>query len=286
MYEKTNSKCFDNTNMCNMHNREVHPLIASAESYSDELQYGEYLSYRQVDGDDNGTYDYVEISDCDTSAVSVDIPSEIDGLPVTSIGGCAFQGCSALTSITIPDSVTSIGECAFQDCSSLTSITIPDCITSIENYVFSGCTSLESITIENPECEIYDYEFTICDTAVIYGYENSTAQEYAEKYERSFESLGEAPVISTPAVTTSVPTTGTTVATSVSDSSVTTQPAALEGDANGDGVVNVRDAAFIAQRLAQGKADELPDSADFNGDGNINVRDAAAIAKYLATGEK
>ena len=48
--------------------------------------------------------------------------------------------------------------------------------------------------------------------------------------------------------------------------------------------MNVRDAAFIAAKLAQGKSGELPANADFNGDGKVNVRDAAAIAKYLATG--
>ena len=58
------------------------------------------------------------------------------------------------------------------------------------------------------------------------------------------------------------------------------------GDANGDGKVNVRDAAFIAAKLAQGKSSELPANADFNSDGKVNVRDAAAIAKFLATGKK
>ena len=38
--------------------------------------------------------------------------------------------------------------------------------------------------------------------------------------------------------------------------------------------------------LAQGKASKLPKSADFNGDGKVNVRDAAAIAKFLATGKR
>ena len=55
------------------------------------------------------------------------------------------------------------------------------------------------------------------------------------------------------------------------------------GDANGDGVLNVRDAAYIAKTLAQGKGDELPSAADFNKDGKVNVRDAAAIAKHLAS---
>ena len=60
----------------------------------------------------------------------------------------------------------------------------------------------------------------------------------------------------------------------------------LIGDANDDGVVSIRDAAFIARKLAQGKADELPECADYNEDGFINVRDAAAIAIYLATANK
>ncbi|MGM9664021.1 MAG: leucine-rich repeat domain-containing protein, partial [Eubacteriales bacterium] len=50
----------------------------------------------------------------------------------------------------IPDngSVTNIGYYAFEDCSSLTSITIPEGVTSIGGYAFSGCSSLESITVE------------------------------------------------------------------------------------------------------------------------------------------
>jgi len=56
------------------------------------------------------------------------------------------------------------------------------------------------------------------------------------------------------------------------------------GDANEDGNINVRDAAFIASKLAQGRTDELTESADYNEDGKINVRDAAAIASMLASG--
>ena len=54
------------------------------------------------------------------------------------------------------------------------------------------------------------------------------------------------------------------------------------GDANGDGTLNIRDCAKIAQFAAQGKADSLPDTADYNKDGKKNVRDGAAIAKELA----
>ncbi len=68
---------------------------------------------------------------------------------MTSIGDYAFEGCTSLTNITIPDSVTSIVDWAFHGCTSLTSITIPDSVTSIGEYAFNGCTSLTSITIPN-----------------------------------------------------------------------------------------------------------------------------------------
>ena len=81
------------------------------------------------------------------SGGSVDIPATIDGKPVTSIGWGAFQLCSGLTSITIPNSVTSIEDGAFTNCSGLTSINIPSSVTSIENTAFWGCSGLTSITI-------------------------------------------------------------------------------------------------------------------------------------------
>lgn len=60
----------------------------------------------------------------------------------------------------------------------------------------------------------------------------------------------------------------------------------LRGDANNDGKINVRDCAFIASKLAQGKTNELTPAADINGDGKVNVRDAAALASSLAGGNK
>ena len=54
---------------------------------------------------------------------------------------------SALTSITIPNSVTSIGSSAFSHCTSLTNITIPNSITVIEGYLFNTCSALKSINL-------------------------------------------------------------------------------------------------------------------------------------------
>ena len=82
-------------------------------------------------------------SDCD-----VEIPSQINGNKVTSIGQMAFNGCSGLKSITIPNSITSIEMLAFRGCSSLTSITIPSSVTHIENSILSRCSSLTNLTVE------------------------------------------------------------------------------------------------------------------------------------------
>ncbi|MDY4745265.1 MAG: leucine-rich repeat domain-containing protein, partial [Bacteroidaceae bacterium] len=49
------------------------------------------------------------------------------------------DGCSGLTSVTIPNSVTSIGIHAFYGCSGLTSVTIPNSVTSIGDFAFSYC---------------------------------------------------------------------------------------------------------------------------------------------------
>ena len=71
------------------------------------------------------------VSSCGSSATSVEIPDEINGLPVVGIKGGVFENCSNLTSVTIGNSVTSIDSHAFYGCSGLTSITIPDSVTSI-----------------------------------------------------------------------------------------------------------------------------------------------------------
>ena len=78
----------------------------------------------------------IEIARCYEYVRKVNIPIEIDGKFVTSIGKEAFSNCTGLTEITIPDSVTSIGERAFYYCTGLAKITIPDSVTSIGEQAF------------------------------------------------------------------------------------------------------------------------------------------------------
>ena len=88
---------------------------------------------------------------------SITIPNS-----VTNIGEWAFGSCSGLTSVTIPNSVTSIGSYAFSYCSGLTSITIPKSVSSIGICTFRDCTSLTSVTIPNSVTNIGRYAFQRC----------------------------------------------------------------------------------------------------------------------------
>ena len=104
----------------------------------------------------------IEIARCYEYVRKVNIPIEIDGKFVTSIGKEAFFNCTGLTEITIPDSVTSIEDYAFSNCTSLTEITIPDSVTSIGECVFSGCTGLTEITIPDSVKYIGEEAFKDC----------------------------------------------------------------------------------------------------------------------------
>lgn len=89
------------------------------------------------------------------------IPSKINGFTVETIGHGAFER-SAVTSVTIPDSVTAIHDRAFANCSHLTNISIPNSVTSIGFSAFEHCTSLKSITLPSSLRSISEALFFCC----------------------------------------------------------------------------------------------------------------------------
>lgn len=101
---------------------------------------------------------------------AITIPSEIAGMPVTSlgekmllqqtsvtsvsipntvkkIGRGAFSGCKYMKAVSIPTSVVEIGDSAFSGCSALESVTLPEQLQVLGSWTLSGCSSLKSVTI-------------------------------------------------------------------------------------------------------------------------------------------
>lgn len=75
-------------------------------------------------------------------SASLAIPSQIAGIPVTSIADDAFLNQTALKSLTIPDSVTSIGQNAFKGCSGLEQINFGSGLVTIGFNAFENCKNL------------------------------------------------------------------------------------------------------------------------------------------------
>ncbi len=78
---------------------------------------------------------------------TVEIPLEVEGYIVTSIGDYSFQNCTKIQEIVLPATISHIGYSAFYGCAALESINIPDTIEEIEYAAFAKCTSLKSAKI-------------------------------------------------------------------------------------------------------------------------------------------
>ena len=119
---------------------------------------GDIIIPEKVKGNDGVEYVVTSLGDhcfdgC-SGLTSITIPSS-----VTSLGDYCFYECSGLTSITIPSSVTSLGSDCFYGCRGLTSITIPSSVTSLGKSCFYGCSGLTSITIPSSVTSLGDYCF-------------------------------------------------------------------------------------------------------------------------------
>ena len=125
------------------------------------------------------------------------IPATVNSYTVTSIGAYAFNFCTGLTTVSIPESVTSIGEYAFNSCKVLTSImvnegnesysskegvlfdkagttliiypagkaeaySVPKGVTSIGEKAFHNCTGLTSASIPESVMSIGKEAFRGC----------------------------------------------------------------------------------------------------------------------------
>ena len=93
----------------------------------------------------------------------LEIPTKLDGCPVTTIDECAFEDNEDLISITIPDSVTSIGWQSFSDCTNLKNIKLSNKLKTIGSGAFSYCNNLENLTIPGSVTSIGECAFFNCE---------------------------------------------------------------------------------------------------------------------------
>ncbi len=124
-----------------------------------------------------------------------------------------FEDCTALKSVSFPDSLICIKPLAFKGCSSLTSVVIPENVKSLVWGVFKDCKKLTVVTIQSKDCtfdedngeySVIDYDYGKNELiiefgetlgkpgrTVIRGYAGSTAEKYAKKYGYEFNVLPE-----------------------------------------------------------------------------------------------
>lgn len=94
--------------------------------------------------DENGGA--VTITKCASSVTgTVEIPSTIEGVTVTTVGSLAFKGCKNMTSVVLPEGLTTLEQWAFYSCTGMTAITISLSLTTVGNAAFDNCRALSEV---------------------------------------------------------------------------------------------------------------------------------------------
>ena len=142
-------------------------LMTTSSAMAEELKFEVIDGFRYLLDSDTKTATLVPKTDGKYSG-DIIIPEKVKGndgveYVVASLGASCFEGCTGLTSITIPSSVTSLGDYCFDGCRGLTSITIPSSVTSLGDHCFDGCRGLTSITIPSSVTSLGRYCFYECD---------------------------------------------------------------------------------------------------------------------------
>ena len=210
-----------------------------------------------------------------------------DSLKYINSGAISYTG--NLKTVTLPQGLERIETYAFIS-SGFSEITIPESVEYIGKYALWDC-NLEKITILNPNCKIYNDEYTLngkFNVFTIYGFNVSTAHDYANKYNLNFVALDAVETTTTTEATTT--TTTTAPVTTTAPTTTTTETELMQGDVDGDDVISVSDAVDVLKIYAMSAAGmDVSDftaaqfqAADVDGDGVVAVSDAVYLLTYYA----
>ena len=169
--ESTTNKVVINTDGSTS-NGSIFSAIDDKNFYLDYIKYTVEEGHLVVSGYDKAGFK-------DNAKIASSITYKQNTYEVLSIGDKAFNECTGLTNITIPNSVTRIAFYVFKDCTNLTSITISNSVTSIGNGIFENCPKLEKIVVLNGNTtfDSRDNCNAIIETAtntLLWGCKNST----------------------------------------------------------------------------------------------------------------
>lgn len=103
---------------------------------------------RVIDFADNGDGTLTAVRCIDKTADDLDIQFEAGACPVVAIAPKAFEGCTALRRVILPESLQRIGEMAFSGCQHIARIVIPGSVNRVGTLAFAKCTALERVRIE------------------------------------------------------------------------------------------------------------------------------------------
>ncbi len=129
------------------------PIYArAAETKAGKIGYYMFFRYQIMnEGTENEEAYILGYTGNDTE---ITIPSDVKGIPVTTINNGAFKGWAKYTKITISEGVKTIGAEAFAYCSNLTEVDIPSTVETIQKSAFNSCKKLVSVKINTENCKL------------------------------------------------------------------------------------------------------------------------------------
>ena len=250
----------------------------------------------------------------------IDIPEKTDaGIPIVGIRGFAFAKCDNLKKVTVPDTITFIDDAAFLKTEDIDTFLEANglSLTEFSDKEYAYAANMTSFMgkddwkgdeeeLENAKTVFNNVQNTLLNSEVtpssgefaciLYNHsdlsdivrtgEEDTLEKMSMKTYESFLAW----IATIPYVDFTVKANDESYAHAYANGKailgIKYEPneTHIIGDANGDGEVNVRDCAKIANALAFKTVDKLPCliCADYNQDGEVTVRDAAQLANFLA----
>ena len=232
----------------------------------------------------------------------LDIPEQLDGHTVTSIGYYAMGNYADLQSVTLPETLTEIGNGAFSRCRALTDIKLPGGLKKIDTAAFFGCSSLKSVVIPQGVASIGNTAFRQCISLESVSIPDSVTSIGKMAFfdcgslswimlPQSMDSIGdmalgyyldgEAQADQTFLVI------GGSASQSYAENNGLSYREALPystGDVNLDGKINIRDVTAVMRHAAcfmQLKGEQYF-AADTDGNGVVDINDATHLQRYLA----